>query len=657
VTPGSIINRWRGLAPAGRLIVAGTLAMTMVAALAVIRLAVPAGAASSRYEAENATISQGAIATNHLNYSGTGFVDYTNVVGSYVEFPVNAATAGTATLTFRHANGTTTNRPMDIRVNGTLVSAGLAFNPTGNWDTWANVTLNVTLTAGTNTVRATATTANGGPNLDFLDVDVTTPPAVYQAENATLSQAVVATNHLNYTGTGFVDYNNVAGSYVEFSVTPPAAGTATLAFRFANGGTANRPMDISVNGTVVSPGLAFGPTGNWDTWQTVSVTATLTGGTNTIRAAATTASGGPNLDSLTVTVGPARDWSVAMVESTMTRFTPGTIGGWSYQVGLYLYGEYLVYQRTHDPRYLSYIKTWVDRFVDSSGNISQTFNSLDSMLSGRLLVILSRETGDPRYQKAAATIRNRLNTYPRTTDGGFWHATSRTSQLWSDGVFMVNPFLAEYGKQFNDSTYANDETSKQLTVYASHLQQSNGLMRHAYDEAKAQTWADPVTGLSPEFWCRAVGWFSMSLIDVLEIIPSTHPRYGQLRTILANLVAAIARYQDPATGRWFEVVDKGSRTDNWTETSCSSMFTFATSRAVERGYVDASYQTVASRGYQGVLNKISLGSDGLTYLADVVVGTNVGDYAFYVARTRATNDLHGLGAFLIMNEQMIRTGG
>jgi unsaturated rhamnogalacturonyl hydrolase len=62
---------------------------------------------------------------------------------------------------------------------------------------------------------------------------------------------------------------------------------------------------------------------------------------------------------------------------------------------------------------------------------------------------------------------------------------------------MVNPFLAEYGKQFNDSTYANDETSKQLTVYASHLQQSNGLMRHAYDEAKAQTWADPVTGPPP----------------------------------------------------------------------------------------------------------------------------------------------------------------
>jgi unsaturated rhamnogalacturonyl hydrolase len=543
---------------------------------------------------------------------------------------------------------------MAIAVNGTVVSPGLAFNPTGNWDTWASVTITATVVAGSNLIRATATGATGGPNLDYLDFDVPPPPNVLQAEDATISQGVVATNHLNYTGAGFVDYTNVAGSYVEFTVNAPTAGTAALAFRFANGSTANRPMDISVNGTVVAAGVAFAPTGNWDTWQTVSLAAVVHAGANTVRATATAATGGPNLDSLGVTV---TDWSVAMVESTMTRFTPTTIGGWSYPIGLYLYGEYLVYQRTHDARYLTYLKSWVDRFVDSSGTISVTFNSLDNMLAGRLLVILSRETGDPRYQKAAATIRTRLDTYPRTADGGFWHATTRTSQLWSDGVFMVNPFLAEYGKQFNDSTYANDETTRQLSVYASHLQQSNGLMRHAYDEARVQTWADPVTGVSPEFWCRAVGWFSMALIDVLEVVPPTHPRYAQVRTILSNLVAAIARYQDPVTGRWFEVVDKGSLSDNWTETSCSSMFTFTTSRAVERGYVDPSYRLVASRGYRGVLAKLSKGSDGLTNLTDVVVGTNVGNYAFYVARTRATNDFHGLGAFLIMNEQLTRVGG
>ncbi|MCT9930262.1 glycosyl hydrolase family 28 protein [Planotetraspora sp. A-T 1434] len=124
-----------------------------------------------RYEAENATISTGSVvANNHLNYSGTGFVDTANAVGSYVEWTVNAATAGTASLLLRYANGTTTNRPMDISVNGTVVAAGKAFNGTGNWDTWANATISAPLNAGSNTVRVTATTANGCPNLDYLEV-------------------------------------------------------------------------------------------------------------------------------------------------------------------------------------------------------------------------------------------------------------------------------------------------------------------------------------------------------------------------------------------------------------------------------------------------------------------------------------------------------
>ncbi|MEZ0070679.1 glycosyl hydrolase family 28 protein [Planotetraspora sp. GP83] len=125
----------------------------------------------TRYEAENATLSAGSVvASNHLNYSGAGFVDTANAAGSYVEWTVTAANAGTATLLLRYANGTTVNRPMDISVNGTVVAAGKAFNGTGNWDTWASSTLTATLNAGSNTVRVTATTANGCPNLDYLEV-------------------------------------------------------------------------------------------------------------------------------------------------------------------------------------------------------------------------------------------------------------------------------------------------------------------------------------------------------------------------------------------------------------------------------------------------------------------------------------------------------
>ena len=348
------------------------------------------------------------------------------------------------------------------------------------------------------------------------------------------------------------------------------------------------------------------------------------------------------------------DWSVAVVDSTMKRYSPSTIGGWSYPVGLYLYGEYLVYKRTHNPAYLAYIKAWADRFVDSSGHVSNSFDSLDSMEPGRVLVALHHETGDPRYAKAAAQIRDRLTTYPVTTDGGFWHAdtASRAHQLWGDGTFMVNPFLVEYGQEFGDSTYANAETVKQLTVYGKHLQQPNGMLRHAYDESKTASWADKTTGLSPQEWCRADGWYAMAMIDVLDKTPATQPGRATLLDILNKFAAGMQAYQDPKSGRWFQVVDQGTRSGNWTETSCSSMFTFALSRAAQQGYIDSRYATVAEKGYQGVLARLSVGGDGRTELTGISVGTNVGDYAYYIGRTQATNDFHGLGAFLIMNEQL-----
>jgi len=257
---------------------------------------------TTRYEAENASpIFLGVVESNWPGFSGTGFVNYDNVVGSYVEFTVSAATAGPVTLRFRYANGTTTNRPMDITVNGALIADELAFPGTGSWSSWQTVSISVFLNAGANAVRATATTANGGPNLDYLEVELQPSVAELQAENATISQGVVESNHAGFTGTGFVNYNNVTGSYTQFTVNSARAGRATLAFRYANGTTTNRPMDITVNGQLVAGALAFPGTGAWSTWQTVSVSANLSAETNTIRATATTANGGPNLDRLDVT--------------------------------------------------------------------------------------------------------------------------------------------------------------------------------------------------------------------------------------------------------------------------------------------------------------------------------------------------------------------
>ena len=361
------------------------------------------------------------------------------------------------------------------------------------------------------------------------------------------------------------------------------------------------------------------------------------------------------------------DWSVAMVESTMKRYpTAKDLGSWGYAKSLYLYGQYLVYKRTHDPRYLKYIKDWVDMHVDDQGVVRSenaqgevreiTFDNLDSMLPGNLLLLLYQETKDQKYKLAADRIRKRFDTYPRTKDGGFWHATgkSREWQLWGDGVFMSMPFLVRYGSMFGDSKYANDEAVLQLMTYNIHLSDvRTGLMFHAYDESGQSAWADKDTKHSAERWCRAMGWFGMTLIEVLELLPRDHPMRPMLIGQVMLLVKAWARYQDAKTGLWYQVVDKGDNPANWLETSSSSMYTYVTAMAIDRGYVDKKLANVVQRGYAGVLTKISLDKDGQTNLTDICEGTNVADLAYYFARKRNTNDFHGLGAFLIMNEKFM----
>ncbi|MFE7132672.1 PQQ-dependent sugar dehydrogenase [Streptomyces sp. NPDC057638] len=285
----------------GSLVAVATAALTV--ALPPLAHAQPGAerAAPVRYEAESALISQGATESNHTGFSGTGFVNYTNIAGSYVEFTVNAPAAGPATLVLGFANGTTGNRPLEISANGAAPTS-LSFQPTGAWTTWQTVTTTVTLRAGSNALRATATAAEGGPNLDFIDVTAADGQTGtdHEAEAATVSQGAVESNHAGYSGSGFVNFQAVTGAYVEWTVNAAQASNATLDFRYALGATGTRAMNVTVNGTPAATNLAFPGTGGWPTWRNVTTGAALQAGANKIRA--TTASGdGPNLDKLTVT--------------------------------------------------------------------------------------------------------------------------------------------------------------------------------------------------------------------------------------------------------------------------------------------------------------------------------------------------------------------
>ncbi|HEY0308880.1 MAG TPA: glycoside hydrolase family 88 protein [Acidobacteriaceae bacterium] len=351
-----------------------------------------------------------------------------------------------------------------------------------------------------------------------------------------------------------------------------------------------------------------------------------------------------------------RDLSRIMVDSTIARYpNANSFGQWAYFTSLYLFGQYMVYMRTGDEAYLNYIHTWIDSHVNSKGGINHEISGLDYMQPGNVLLLLYASAHDERYRIAANTIRTRYDTYPRTRDGGFWHSSIeeyKQHELWLDGTYMALPFLLRYARLFGGEDAACDTAVQQLLLdYLHNHSTENGLLYHAYDERGQAPWAQPGNHHSSVFWSRSIGWYSMALVDVLDVLPKEHPHRDELISILQKLVTSLADYQDAKTGLWYQVLDQPSLAGNWTETSSSCMFVYAMDVAIKRGHVGAKYRAAAARGYAGILTQISIGADGLLDIHNICEGTDVGDTAYYLARKRNTNDPHGLGSFLIMNEE------
>ncbi len=246
-------------------------------------------------------------------------------------------------------------------------------------------------------------------------------------------------------------------------------------------------------------------------------------------------------------------WSIRMADSEIKRSPNYYQNDWGYVPGTFLKGIELLWRRTGNNDYYQYIKNSVDKVVNSSGGISgyrYDRHSLDEINEGRIAILLYNETTDPRYKIVIDTLRAQLRTQPRTYDGGFWHRDDQSSgnyphQMWLDGLYMANPFYAEYGIAFND-TFALSDVVTQLTVMEKHARDTvTGLLYHGWDETKTQAWADSVTGCSPSFWGRGDGWYIMAAVDVLDYLPSNHPGREKIIAIIQRLAEALKKVQNP----------------------------------------------------------------------------------------------------------------
>ncbi|RAV30396.1 glycoside hydrolase family 88/105 protein [Sinomicrobium soli] len=342
---------------------------------------------------------------------------------------------------------------------------------------------------------------------------------------------------------------------------------------------------------------------------------------------------------------------------------------WSYTQGVVLKGIAALYDKTGKEVYFDYIKEFGDTMVNPKGEIltyDMAKYNIDMVNTGKILFYLYDKTGEEKYLVAIRTLREQLDAHPRTSKGGFWHKKIYPWQMWLDGLYMGQPFYAEYTGRFSEGDEAgkawNDIALQFSEIQKHSLDEETGLLYHGWDESREQQWADRKTGTSPHFWSRALGWYAMALVDVLDYFPEDHPSRKDMVGYLNRLAAALAEYQDKESGLWYQVTDMGGKEDNYLEASGSCMFIYSLAKGVRKGYLPESYSEVARKGYQGVLDRlIEVEDNGVVNLTQVCAVAGLGGnpyrdgtYEYYVNEKIRSNDPKGTGPFIMASLELDR---
>jgi unsaturated rhamnogalacturonyl hydrolase len=362
-------------------------------------------------------------------------------------------------------------------------------------------------------------------------------------------------------------------------------------------------------------------------------------------------------------------WSVRMAESVMKRLPePGKADGqyapyWEYTQGLVMKAVLGVWETTKDQRYLDYVTGYYNTFVQDDGHILMykiSDYNIDRINPGKPLFRMYEITGSEKYRKALFLLREQMKTHPRVSAGGFWHKNIYPHQMWLDGVYMASPFLAQFAVTFKEPALLEDVADQIILMERYSRDEKTGLLYHGWDESRAERWADPVTGRSPNFWGRGMGWYAMALVDALDFFPADHPKRADIIAVLRRLAEAVARVQDRQTGVWYQVLDQAGRAGNYAEASASCMFVYALAKGVRKGYIDARYRDNADRGYAGILKEfIEVDADNQVNLNRVCAVAGLGgnpyrdgSYDYYINAAVVSNDPKGVGPFILASLEM-----
>ena len=350
-------------------------------------------------------------------------------------------------------------------------------------------------------------------------------------------------------------------------------------------------------------------------------------------------------------------WNIEKVRS-------GEPSSWNYIDGCMITALLAMHEITGDERYFTFAESFIDWFISDDGSIRtykpEKFN-LDDINEGRVLFELYDRTGKEKYRLAADKLREQLRNQPRTFEGNFWHKAIYPNQVWLDGLYMAQPFYALYEKHFASGDFTDTLTQIE-TVRARMFDEEKGLYYHGYDASRSAFWADPETGRSKNFWLRSIGWFAVSLADLCEILPEGEGS-DRIKAIFAELMAGAARYADPETGLYWQVVDQGGREGNYLETSGSSMLAYAMLKGARLGVLSNDYAAKGEKTFRGIVEKYLSFTDGELNLGGICLVAGLGpennrrrdgSYEYYISEPVVANDAKGVAPFLLCYTEIKR---
>lgn len=332
---------------------------------------------------------------------------------------------------------------------------------------------------------------------------------------------------------------------------------------------------------------------------------------------------------------------------------------WDYTQGLIAMSMLEVFEATKDSTYFKYVKAFSDFFIAEDGSILtyklDTYN-IDRINGGKFLFDMYRLTKEEKYLKAIRLLRSQLDTHPRMKSGVFWHKKIYPEQVWLDGLYMGAPFYAECIQELKENKENYNDVAKQFILADKYtIDTITGLCYHAYDDAKAQAWANKENGHSPHFWGRSSGWYMMAMVDVLDFLPKNHIGRKQIIANLNRLSEALLKYQDKETKMWYQVTDLVDREGNYVESSCSSMYIYAMAKGARKGYLPKKFRKIAKEAFEGLTkNATQTNPDGTTSITKAcgVAGLGgkpyrSGTFEYYISEPIRNDDPKVVGPFIL----------